>query len=294
MLWLIPAVLCALFFTTQHLTGKYFGKDCKREYLTLYVFFLALLITTPIIITLWDELVFTTNSIITLILIGIISPISYKFYLESLSTGKIAKTVPILSTTPIFTTIIALILIREFPPLIGIFGILLVVIGAYTINLDKYSKKDFFAPLKAIIKEKPSRLMVYVTLLWGIGSTLDKYMIINSNLISRILLIYYPIFLFYLVYLIMRDKANFVSEVKKIAKPKFIGALIMAIAAFLTVIPQMTALTMTYAAYVIAVKRTAAIFSVIAAYFIFKEKRHFWTNLLGTVLLVGGVVLLVI
>ena len=89
-----------------------------------------------------------------------------------------------------------------------------------------------------------------------------------------------------------KDKKRFIINTKKVFLSSCKGLLLIALIQFAVIVPQFFALELTYTAFVIAIKRAGIIFSVIMAYFIFKEKHNFWSNLLATIILIIGVVLI--
>ncbi|MCP4148286.1 MAG: EamA family transporter, partial [bacterium] len=82
-------------------------------------------------------------------------------YMKAIKSSALSVTVPMVTFTPVFLLITSPILLGEFPPLSGISGIILVVLGAYFLNIKEKSS-GLAAPFKALLREKGPRLMLGV------------------------------------------------------------------------------------------------------------------------------------
>ena len=291
MLWLILGLLCALFYAIYHsVNKKYIQKSDALYFAFCWMLFIAL-ITLPFVFIFLDKFVITPTSIFFLFIIGLILAVTNPLYYIAIKLAPISKTTPLLTLTPLFTLIIAMLTLKEFPSIIGIFGIILLVIGTYLLNYNPH-KSGFFEPFKLIFRNKGSTLMFIVALIYGVGSVADKYLMNNSNPLTRILLYSYFTLPFLTAFLLFKDKSQFFSKTKEVFASNFKCVFVAAIIFYLVIITQMWALSMTYAAYIIAVKRVSAIFTVVIAYFMFNERKNFVHVIIGIILMVVGVALL--
>jgi uncharacterized membrane protein len=192
-----------------------------------------------------------------------------------------------LTFTPLFLILTSPLILGEFPGMTGTLGILLIVFGAYMLNV-KEVKKGLLSPFKALGKEKGPILMLAVAFIWSITCNIDKIGVINSNPIFW--LIFFNLFLSLVLTPTMLIKSR--RSLKQI--PFNLKALIP-IGAFsgLTGIFQMNAINVGLVPYIISIKRTSAIFSILYGYFIFKEV-HIKERLLGACIMIVGVVLIAI
>ena len=92
---------------------------------------------------------------------------------------------PMLSFTPLVLLITAPILVGEFPSLLGLGGVVLIVVGSYLLNID-LKNMSVLEPLRAIIRNKGTRLMLIVATLWGISGAFDKMALNNSSVFQYI------------------------------------------------------------------------------------------------------------
>ncbi len=103
-------------------------------------------------------------------------------FVYSLKQSPLSRTIPFLSLTPVFTSLMAIPLLHEFPTLRQGVGILCVVGGALVLNTDKARGSSASAFLRAMAEERGSILMVGVAFLWSLAVPLDKMAISASNL----------------------------------------------------------------------------------------------------------------
>ncbi len=300
MLWLILGLLCAVFFAISHIVSKKIVDKADPQYIAFAKLLFTAILTTPLLFFFWDKLIITSESLLLMVIIGVMIVIGGILYMSGLKYGSVSKTIPLLSLSPLFTLVIAMFWVQEYPNRYGIFGVIILVIGTYVLNIEKsintsevrYSK--LLAPFAKIFTNKGARLMFFLAIFWGLSSVVDKAAINASNAISRILLYSYFAIVFFFIYLLLKEKSSFLPKLKETLKNNIKGLLVLVILNFLVIATQMFGISLTHTAYIIALKRASAIFTVIFAFFILKEKENFLTILIGTLLLVLGVILIVI
>lgn len=292
MQWLFYAVLCTVLFTVYNILNKLVVKESSADYIAHLTMILYSFVNLPLILIFQDLIKVNIKSLFGLTLAGLLFAVAGILYMRSLKHGRLSDTVPLLSFTPIITLVVAYVIVKEMPGVVGVIGIMLIIIGAYLLHVKELSGHHILRPLSVLFKFKGSRYMLMVAFLYGFGATIDKYVIIHSNILTRVLLISYFTLAFQLPYLLFKDKQNYFVRLKQIFKSKFWPVLGITIIFLAMIGAQMIAITKTYVAYVTALKRTAALFTVIAAYIFFNEKDNFKQTLTGTLLLVSGAVLL--
>lgn len=294
MLWLILGLICAFFYAIYHLANKKYIKNADATYFAFCGILMTAIITLPFLPLLWSKFVFNWTVIISLFIVGIIVVITRTLYMLSIKMEDVSRTTPLLTITPLFTLIIGMIWIKEFPSYLGIVGIVLLVTGTYFLNY-KRSKDGLLEPFKLIFRNKGSLYMFIVALIFGIGSVIDKFIINNSNYLTHVLIYNYFVIPLFVAYLLFKDKPySFISKTKNTFKKNWKGLLITTLIYFGVMLSYVIAISLTYTVYIISLKRVSAIFTVIIAYFAFKEKDNFWHVLFGTILMVLGVLLMVI
>ncbi len=217
---------------------------------------------------------------------GIIQVINTVIYMRAISKGDISTVMPMLSFTPLVLLIASPFTIGEFPSAIGLLGILLVVLGSYLLNLD-LKKMSPLEPFKAILKNKGTRYMLVVAVLWGISGVFDKISINNSSVLQHITFLNVLVFISMTVIVVSQKKFN-------LGKMKESRADLFLVSLFTTgsYLFHYIALSLTLVAYVVSMKRISGVFSVLlGAYFL--NEPNLRQRLLGSIVMFIGVLLIV-
>jgi drug/metabolite transporter (DMT)-like permease len=208
--------------------------------------------------------------------------LAFTLYLRAIKLSPLSLTFPFLAFTPLFLVVTGYVALGELPDALGIVGILLIVVGAYVLNLDKL-REGLLGPVRHIVRERGSLLMLVVAALWAISSAADKVAVLNSSPFFFLVMFHllFPAFYFP----ILRLKASghsrqLLSEAPALLSFAFLGALM--------VLFQMAAIRLALVSYVIAIKRAGMIFSILLGYFFFGE-RQVRVRLAGASLMVVGV-----
>ena len=207
-------------------------------------------------------------------------------FFRALKESPISLVLPIVSLTPVFLLITSPLIVGEFPKPLGVVGIITTVIGSYAINLSKRVHSPF-EPLLSIVKEKGTRLMLIVAFAWSVTSNIDKIGVNNANPIMYAFSLMFML-AFFLTIILLVKKKSFVGIFKKSAILAPMG-----FAFGLSVAFQMIAISMTIVPNVIALKRTSALLGVFWGKIFFKEE-NIKERLVGTVIMLLGVVLIVL
>lgn len=284
MIWLIFALFSAFFDSLKEVSSKRSLKHVD-EYAVAWAFrfFAALFIfpalffsgIPPIGSRFWESMIIG----------GMLNIITTVLYMKAYKHSDLSITSPITAFQPLFLLITAPVMLGEFPSGLGLIGILLIVSGSYLLNIRE-KQNGYFAPFRALFREKGPRLMLAVAFIWSITSNFDKIGVQNSS----------PVFwafaqsLFLAVVLLplvlYKSKEKFRQIPVNFAKLVPIGLF-----SALTLVFQMTALSFAFVTYVSSIKRTSSMMSVIFGHFIFKEK-GVKERLLGAAIMVLGVVLI--
>jgi drug/metabolite transporter (DMT)-like permease len=95
-------------------------------------------------------------------------------FVRAVQVSPLSLTVPFLSLTPVFTTLMGFLLLHEVPTLRQTCGILLVVVGAFSLHTALDGTPRLQGIWHAYTAERGSVLMTGVALLWSITAPLDK------------------------------------------------------------------------------------------------------------------------
>jgi drug/metabolite transporter (DMT)-like permease len=203
-------------------------------------------------------------------------------YMRAIRDSPLALTLPYLALTPVLTTLTGYLLLGEQVSVRGLLGILLVVIGAYLLNVEHARGHDWLAPFLAILRERGSRLMVAVAVLYSLTSVLGKGAIQ-----------YVPGHTFGAFYFVLLGLATVVLFTwhrpgllpalwRRPGSHLLIGALmgVMVIAHFM-------AIAHVEVAYMIAVKRSSLLFGILYGALLFGEQRLAQHMMAGALILAG-------
>lgn len=214
-----------------------------------------------------------------------LSTIGGILYMRALRYGDLSLTVPLMGFSPLFLVMASPVLLHEFPSKAQLLGILLVCLGAYCLNLNP-RERNYLAPLKSLITNQPSRLMIIVAFLWALTTSFDKIgaknsspLFFSASLYFCTALISFPIVVIFSPNWLSKLKANF-AKLTLLASLKALDMWfhVMAIAS-------------TVAANSVAVKQSSLLMSVGYGYFLFHGK-NIKQRLFGCIIILAGVSLL--
>ncbi|MBI3034633.1 DMT family transporter [Candidatus Woesearchaeota archaeon] len=204
-------------------------------------------------------------------------------FMKSIKDSDLSITAPFVTFTPLFLLVTSPLIVHEFPPVAGILGISLVVLGAYVLQIKEFHK-GYLAPFKALFKEPGPRLMLIVAFIWSITSNIDKIGVANSSPIFWAFSLSLMMVILLAPIILIRQKSKVKAGDAKHLFP-------IGVASAFTLIFQFTAISMALVAYVIAIKRASSVLSVAWGHFVFKEK-NVRERIAGAAIMVAGVLLI--
>jgi len=212
--------------------------------------------------------------------------LAFYCYMKALKASPLSLALPFLAFTPAFIILTGWIILDEKVSPGGLSGIMLIIAGAYLLNLSK-TRDSLLEPVKAIFKEPGSRLMLLVSFIYALTSPLGKVAIIHSN--PYFFGILYNVSLLILMIFLLPTAANTAPARSLISIP-LIGLLLGTTVAT-TIFSHMLAISMTNVAYMISLKRTSLLFGVLYGAILFKEEK-IAERLTGAVIMIAGVLLI--
>ncbi len=214
----------------------------------------------------------------------VVNMIAVTLQVKALSISPLSLTMPFLAFTPLFMLVPSWVVLREAPSALGLAGILLIVAGGYAIHIDKI-RGGFLAPLRAIVSERGSLLMLLVAALWSISAVHDKVATVASSPS------YYTTFFSLVFGLLYAPFLIFGLRRQPLGRAMIPRLFLLGLFAAIMILSQFTAIELTMASYVIAIKRAGMVLAVVFGYLFFKE-RHLRARLTGAMLMATGVVVL--
>src|SRR5258708_3264286 len=209
------------------------------------------------------------------------TPLETYFYYEALKKDELTLVLPILALGPVITLLSGAIFLKEIPSLFGIFGVLCIVLGLYTLKLQ-HAKNGLLEPLHHLRNNRGVQLMFVVMISQGIAAIFDKAGVINSNAYIYALLNYIgvSITLFILAYI---KAKKYLNQLLIHAKSFIILGIVIAAYTLL----YFVALQSGFAAYASAIKGSYIIFTILFGLLVLKEKEGTQNLLAGFIIFLG-------
>ena len=209
------------------------------------------------------------NYFLYALLLILLNLLSLYFFLSVLKTGELSTYIPLLSFTPLFSTIYANIILGESLNYLQYAGIFFIILGAYLLYSDKFSsitKKQF-----SLLKNKNFFMIIIVALIWSLTPVLDKECMKYSDIYLHGFIQSFGMILFFPLIFRKQLRLKNLSLPKKIKVNYLILALIFL--GFLSTFFQLYTLNYILVAELEALKRAIGIIlSLFFGYYIFKEK----------------------
>jgi len=285
--WFSLALTCALMLASADaLTKKFFGAYSGAELLiarfgvpALLLLPLALLNPLPPVPTaFWGWIAI----LVPLELLAML------LYMLAIRDSPLHLTLPYLAFTPVFNVVTGYLVLGESVSLIGLGGVVLVVAGAYLLNLDRGApRRHWWAPFAAILHERGSRLMLAVASIYSLTSVMGKRTMQYATPETFGPFYYTVIGLTMLLLVAATRPAGLRVLVRNPGKHLLVGVLMSAM-----VITHFLAIAQVEVAYFIAVKRTSLLFGIVYGALLFREgalARHF---LAGALMVIGVALIL--
>ena len=179
----MPVLICivsAFFWAAFDLTRK-----LTLEKISSINLLLIFTITQLIIFLIW--LFFEDFSInlipyllpgITLIIIGLFSAL---LFLKAIKQSDLSLTIPLLSLSPMFSSLFSFFFLNEQLSNIQYLGIFLIISGTLILYSKKLTIYEIIKSFKIILKNSSAKLMVLVSIIWSLTPVLDKICLKNSS-----------------------------------------------------------------------------------------------------------------
>ncbi len=286
MLWLLPALITALFVGSQDAWVKRYFSGYNVYEMAAYpmVYSLPFLCLCLFLVPFPHlDPPFLLSFLVSLPLNGL----CFLLYVRAIQVSPLSLTLPYLAFTPVFMLLTGLLFLGEMPDPWGICGVLLIVIGSYVLNLDAPAT-GFLAPFYAIGREPGSRIMLFVAFLFSFMAVIAKIAIIHSSPIF-FALSFFTVHNFLVPFcLALPGKISPGRLLREPGRGLVAGLLLCG-----HVIFHCLAISMTKAVYMIAVKRFSILVGVVYGKLWFREG-SFGKRLVGAAMMVAGSALILI
>jgi uncharacterized membrane protein len=281
MSWFVYALLCALFLATADVCAKK-ALGQVDEYLVAWG---RLLCAAPLFVPIapWRDVATLGPQFWIIVLILLPFEITAIFlYNRAIKISDLSITTPFLGLTPLFLAGTAFLVLGERLSYSGLTGIVLIVIGAYVLNVGRL-RQGLLAPIAAIAREPGSRLMVIVALLYSITALLGKMAAQRAGPLL-FAAIYTVIVVLALTPAVLRNSRPALLR-KAFRNPWFLA---MGPCYGLMMLCHLNAIVLVEASYMISVKRCSLLFGIVFGRLIFKEA-GFRERISGGLVMIAGI-----
>ena len=283
--WFLLALLSALSLAASDALTKRFLSDWHWRDILLVRFSVAALMLLPMLV-IYPLHGLSTQQWLWLALAVPLELLAMRLYVTAISRAPLSQTLPYLAFTPVFTAVLGLLVLDETISVHGLVGILLVVLGAYLLNLKHAFGGQglaLWAPLQAIAREPAARMMLLVAAIYGVTSVSSKAAMRDT-----------PPQAFGALYFVLVGGASLLtfgglapSRLRHLLSRPWAVLAISATMA-LMVVTHFLAIAGTEAAYMITVKRTSLLFGMLFGALWFGEN-DLLKNLGAGAMMVAGV-----
>lgn len=284
MSWLFVTLLSAFSLASADAVTKKYLSSYRADALVVIRFTMPGILLLPLLVYIGiPDLEFAFWGWVALVMP--LEIIAMLLYSQAIRDSSLALTLPYLAFTPIFNVLTGYVILGERVAWLGIIGIFFIVIGAWLLNIKHATSKNYFdviAPFKAIVRERGSRLMLIVAVIYSVTSVMGKAAL--SYTTPLFFGTFYYVFLGALMLLIFIIRGgNPVSLLTNNIKPHLLIGLLMAI----MVITHFIAIQYVEVAYMIAVKRTSLLFGIVYSIILFHEKAKAEQFIAGGMMVAG-------
>lgn len=283
--WFYLALLSAISLAlADAFTKRDFQKSTGQEML-LVRFFVPGVLLFPIAL-LGDYPAINSDFWIWIALLIPLELVAMLLYSLAIRDCALYLTLPYLAFTPVFNVLTANLVLGESITAQKLLGILLVVIGAYFLNVNKETlggSRNILLPLKAIFTQRGARLMLMAAIVYSVTSVLGKGALqygVEPGIFGAF---YFSVIgAVSLILILLTKPASIQVVIKKPGKSLLVGFFMSAM-----VVSHFLSLATIEVAYMIAVKRTSLLFGIVLGAFMFSEKnlsQHFFA---GSLMVIG-------
>lgn len=290
-MWFFLALLVAIITSLVVVIAKRVMRELN-EYHYLFISGLFIILFLFLIIINFYQIPKFDDKFVLLILTNVVlGSIAAIFAYKAIRISEISLVTPMSAFNPVFTAVIAFIFLDENIIFKGWLGILLICIGAYILQISSL-KTGWLAPFKDLLTHKGVLLSLIAYFIWAITPLLEKTAIFHTNPQT-------PPFVAMMgqigttaVFGLISSKSLNKKSIK-VMKSSIPLLLLIGVLWAIASSAAMITFSLTNLGYATAIFKLSMIFTVVLGWVFFKE-RNIKDRLLGSIVMLVGVILLVI
>jgi uncharacterized membrane protein len=277
-------IIMVLSSAVLHALRNYFNKRAldKQAFIWWYEIF-GLLFFTPIFIIMLFRVKFSI-SFSYLLLSGIMHFIYWYFLSKSLEKGDLSRIYPIMRSSPALVLLFSLTILKENVSVLGGIGILLVVCGVYTINMQKIGLHEFIIPIRSVFRDHATQYALLTLVSVASYTLVDKIAVSKMN----------PVFFAYLYpwvslglftnYIRLTKTKGVLNREWTVRKKSIIICGIMGILGYFLIL---WAFTLERMSYIIGLRQLSIVFAVFLGGHFLNEKNKLIRAISAIIIFIG-------
>ncbi len=282
------ALLIVLVAAFLHAFWNYLTKRSRNKIVFIWwAILFSTILFFPMFLYFWPAATMTSAGWGCIVATGIFHALYFWFMGGAYERGDLSLVYPLSrGSGPLFVPILAVLLLNEQLSLSGVSGIILVIVGIFSIHLRSFSFQSVLEPFLA---------MRGGASLWALctGATIAGYSIVDKVGVN---LVYPPVYIYlmFVITFLLLSPYVFVKERLDLKKEWDINKIKILVVGFLdlfTYLLILFALQISKVSYVAAVREVSIVFSALIGIILLQEKNA-PQKLLGAVLISLGVVLI--
>lgn len=287
--WQVYIAIGILIWTGIDLISKKVLKDMDTLIFAWVYNLFAVITYSLVVIQIPSQINWSELAVFATVASGIFNSLAFLLTRHSIKISPVSKVVPLSNFGPIFTVALAIFLLGENPGFKAVIGALLIVGGAYILNLEKYSVEHVLLPLKSLLTDQGTLLMLIGSFVYSLCAIFDKVAVTSIPVIYYTYLLYLIIFLCLTFFIYLRRiKAR---DIEYEMSKNVVGCVGVGILAASASFVHFSALSMAEVSIVQPLKWTYTLLTVVFGYLIFREG-HLKERLFGAVIMVLGTFLI--
>ena len=284
MIWIAYALLSAIFASISTIARK------KALIKTHSISFLATnklfqLIIALVLIPFIDfDLAVATYAIV--IAIAVLSVESDIFWTKALRRMDVSIAAPLTNISPAIVIILAYFILNEKITMLQIFGVVLIIIGAYVLEAD-HSITNIKSVFLHLVKSKYSLMLLASLVIGGFSSIGDRYVLSNNLLTPITILFLFYVFTTALVVSIQINNDRKLIKIKHAIKYTKFPIIIAAVSGLLTTAFYYLAVNGAYISLVMPILLTSTLLTTVIGGEFFREKGLLYKSIACIIMLIG-------
>ncbi|MFQ5405725.1 MAG: EamA family transporter [Candidatus Micrarchaeia archaeon] len=246
---------------------------------------LVALISLPFLLIL--KPVFSQEIVLLAVLAAVFGSLAFFYALKSLHHLEISVAAPMMAVNPVVLAILAFAFLGESLNSTQILGILLVVFGAYVLELSVHHP-DLLRPVKKFFKSKYLIFLFVSAFLYAFASMTDKVALGKTQVVPFLLLVNVLMAVVFVMVVYFADKHRLSCLKTAVKSGQWRFTLVMAFSVLFYRFFIFNALSMALVSLVIPVRRLSSLFATLIGGELFHE-RHLMQKLFAAVIMLSGV-----